>query len=679
MLGSLGLLLLAFSTGLASEPNPSYPSNVPPFTLPSVTGEAVTYSVSDRADITVLCFLGTECPLARLYGPRLQALADRFDTDGVRFIGINSNVQDSMEELKQYAIDHSLTFPITKDYERSVALSAGATRTPEVVVVDRVGAVRYRGRIDDQYEPGIARSEATQHDLADAIAALVAGKPVANPVTTPVGCLIALPRITNQASLSNPLPKSAMQKSELPIDAPVTYCGQIASLLQRHCVECHREGEIGPFALDDFDEVVGWADMSIEVIDNHRMPPWHAADGHAEIANARLMPESDKQQLRDWVDAGMPYGDAKELPEPIKYVDGWQLPKQPDLELAMSTTPFEIPADETVEYQYYVVDPGFETDRWVKAAEVVPGNRAAVHHSIAFIRPPDGGDFRSIGLLSAYVPGQRRSELPDGYAQRIPAGSRIVFQMHYTPTGKPETDITRIGLVFTDESEVTHEVVTLGGIQQQFEIPPGDASYQVDGDIGYFPRDGILLSIMPHMHLRGKSFEFTTVRDGKKETLLEVPHYDFNWQHNYALADPVNLADVDDLSFVATFDNSDDNPTNPDPSEYVTWGDQTWQEMAVTFVAVAVPHEREVAKTVAVDVSADADNVKSPQETQRREKAKRFAAEYFARFDKNQDDSIDEDELPHSVRIFAFRSFDENRDQRITKDEIESQAYWRNQ
>lgn len=657
-------------TGWANDPNPSYPINVPPFTLPSVTGDVVTYSVNADADFTVLCFLGTECPLARLYGPRLQAMADRFESDGVRFIGINSNVQDSMDELKQYAADHSLTFPITKDYDRSVAVSAGASRTPEVIVVDRVGVVRYRGRIDDQYEPGIARSEATRHDLADAIAALVAGKPVANPVTTPVGCLIALPRETT---------KTSQPKDKLHADAPVTYCGQIASLLQRHCTECHREGEIGPFALDDFDEVVGWADMSIEVIDNHRMPPWHAADGHAEIANARLMPESDKRLLRDWVVAGMPYGDASELPEPIKYVDGWQLPKQPDLELAMSATPFEIPADETVEYQYYVVDPGFETDRWVKAAEVVPGNRAAVHHSIAFIRPPDGGDFRSIGLLSAYVPGQRRSELPDGYAQRISAGSRIIFQMHYTPTGKPETDITRIGLVFTDESEVTDEVVTLGGIQQQFEIPPGDASYQVAGDIGYFPRSGKLLSIMPHMHLRGKSFEFATVNDGKKQTLLEVPHYDFNWQHNYALADPIDLSDVDDLSFVATFDNSDDNPNNPDPSEYVTWGDQTWQEMAVTFVAVAVPRQPEPAKSVAVDTNVEKEDALASQDSQRREKAKQFAEDYFARFDKNQDRSIREDELPHSVRIFAFRSFDENRDQRITKDEIESQAYWRNQ
>ncbi|TWU60746.1 hypothetical protein Poly51_10270 [Rubripirellula tenax] len=655
-----GLMLLASATVFATDANPILPSVVKPFSLPDINGEIVTVSPDDAADFTVLCFLGTECPLARLYGPRLQVMADQFADADVRFVGVNSNIQDSMDEIRHYAKVHEIRFPLAKDYDRSVALAVAATRTPEVIVIDRVGVVRYRGRIDDQYEPGIARDEATRHDLRDAIESLVAGKVVADPTTTPVGCLIALPRTVQQ-------------------DASVTYCDQISRVLQKHCVECHRAGEIGPFALDDYDEVVGWADMSLEVIDQHRMPPWHAAEGHAPLANARSMPESDKKLLRDWVDAGMPYGSAADRPEPTTYVDGWQLPQQPDLVLAMSKTPFEIPADQTVEYQYYVVDADFETDRWVKAAEVIPGNRAAVHHSIAFVRPPDGADFREIRLLSAYVPGQRRSELPDGYAQRIPAGSRIIFQMHYTPTGKPETDITRIGLVFAEESDVTHEVVTLGGIEQDFEIPPGEARYTVNGTIGYFPRNGELLSIMPHMHLRGKSFSFAVVRGTQSRTLLEVPAYDFNWQHNYAFADSVKLADVDELSFTATFDNSTDNPTNPDPTEYVTWGDQTWQEMAVTFVAVAVP--RQIVHRNATPVqTVVAGSVPDPvAETKRREKAIRFADDYFAKFDKNDDGAIHEDELPHSVRIFAFHSFDHNRDQSITKDEIQSESDWRNQ
>jgi peroxiredoxin len=443
-------LFAAASVCFGVEAVPSRLGQVPPFTLPTTDGQSVSLP-SDDADLTVLCFLGTECPLAKLYAPRLQTMAQTFG-DRVRFIGINSNVQDSMDELSAYASEHGVEFAMAKDDDRQVAVSAGATRTPEVIVVDRVGAIRYRGRIDNQYEPGVARADATEHHLRDALQSLVDGQPVARPVTEPVGCLIALPK---RSAMSTQSPTVAPEGSSTPA---VTYCDQVVRVLQKHCIECHRAGEIGPFALDDYDEVVGWADMSVEVIDNGRMPPWHATDGHAEFSNARLMPESDKQILRDWVLAGTPYGDADDLPPSLDFVAGWQLPRQPDLVLPMRDKPFRVPATGIVEYQYYVAKMEFPTDRWVKAAEVIPGNRGVVHHAIAFIRPPDGSDFRKQGLLSAYVPGQRQSALPDGYAQRIPAGSRIVFQMHYTPTGKPETDITKIGLVFVDESEVTHEV-----------------------------------------------------------------------------------------------------------------------------------------------------------------------------------------------------------------------------
>jgi len=647
-------------SALATGPLSISPDRVAEFSLPSVSGDVVSFSVPGEATWTVLCFLGTECPLAKLYGSRLQAMSDQFADDGVRFIGVNSNVQDSMNELRVYAADHQLRFPMVKDYDRSVALSAGATRTPEVVVVDRVGTVRYRGRIDDQYEPGIARASATRHDLRDAIECLVAGNPVASAVTTAVGCLISLPRA------------SASPATET-TEASVTYCNVIARILNQNCVECHRSDEIAPFSLTDYDEVAGWADMSVEVIDNARMPPWHAAPGHAALANARNMPESDKQLFRDWVTAGTPFGDASDLPEPPTFVTGWQLPRAPDLVLPMRNVPFDVPAGGVVEYQYYVVDTEFESDRWVRAAEVIPGNHAVVHHAIAFIRPPDGSNVHEFGLLSAYVPGQRRSLLPQGYAQRVPAGSRIVFQMHYTPTGKSQTDITRIGLVFADASEVTHEVFTLGGIEQDFEIPPHTANYRVEDEVRGFPRDGMLLSITPHMHVRGKSFRFVSIRGDDRETLLEVPAYDFNWQHSYELASPLSLADIDRLRFTATFDNSADNPTNPDPNEYVTWGDQTWQEMALVFVSVARPLHPDVTQPPTAPVQPLESAADQARQGKWVEQAERFAEEYFQRFDSNGDGVIIQDELPHSVRIFAFRSFDHDRSGQITPDEIQSE------
>jgi hypothetical protein len=306
---------------------------------------------------------------------------------------------------------------------------------------------------------------------------------------------------------------------------------------------------------------------------------------------------------------------------------------------------------------------------------VIPGNSSVVHHCIVFTRPPDGADFRDIGLLSAYVPGQVRGELPKGYAQRIPAGSRIVFQMHYTPIGKPTQDITRLGLVFAERKDVTHEVIALGGIEQEFEIPPGAPNHTVDGSVGWFPKNGLLLSILPHMHLRGKSFEFRIESGGNKKTLLKVPAYDFNWQHNYQLTSPLPLDQVDKLEFSAIFDNSADNPTNPDPSEYVTWGDQTWQEMAVTFMSVARPLVPDTKQSHQPSVSDQRAEKERTANWDR--EAGEFADRYIDRFDRNGDQHLTSYELPDSVRMFSFWAFDHNSDGRLSRDEIKAEALWR--
>ncbi len=618
------------------------------FSLPTTDERTYTLHEED-CEFTVICFLGVECPLARVYGPRLSEMSQAFKDRGVRFVGVNSNIQDSMDDLRSYVRDHQIKFPMTKDYDRTVALAAKATRTPEVIVVDRLANIRYRGRIDDQYQPGIARNVATSHELRDALEQLVAGERVQVFRTTAVGCLITLPR-------KPPTTEDA---------AKVTYCDQVSRILQKHCVQCHRSGEIGPFVLDDYDEVVGWADMMVEVIDQKRMPPWHASPEHGSFANARNMPESDKEAIRQWVAAGTPFGQAKNLPPKQEYVTGWRLPKDPDAVFEMHKEPFQVPAEGVVEYQYFVVDPKFTEDKWISAAQVIPGNASVVHHCIAFIRPPDGSSFDDFGMLAAYVPGQRSTTLPTGYARRVAAGSRIVFQMHYTPTGRPQTDKTSIGIVFADPQSVTHEVFAVAGIEQEFEIPPNTKQHTVSGKVGWIPEDGELLAIMPHMHLRGRSFRLTGQSSGSEQTLLEVPNYDFNWQHSYELTKPLPFEDFAGLRFEAIFDNSAANPTNPDPEEYVTWGDQTWQEMAVVFLTVAKPRKPPAASPEPIATRWE------PGESDKLE-AEEFASRYIRRFDKNNDGQLTYRELPTAVRMFSW--FDHNRDGVISHAEIRNES-----
>lgn len=363
------------------------------------------------------------------------------------------------------------------------------------MLVTSAGEVLYRGRIDDQYRPGVSRAESGERYLRRAIEQSLAGEPVTIATTEAVGCLIGFPH-----------------RRPVRGDAEVTYCRDISPLLREHCVECHRPDEIGPFSLTDYDEIVGWAEMILEVVDERRMPPWHAAETGHPLANARGLSEAERRLLHRWVEAGTPYGDPADLSSPVAFTEGWNLPVSPDRVLPMAEEPFVVPATGVVDYQYFVIDPGLRRDRWVRAAEVRPGNRAVVHHCIAFIRPPDGQRVGRFGILAAYVPGQRPAWLPTGYARRLPAGSKIVFQMHYTPIGKVAEDISEIGLVFADADEVTHEVYAVGGIRQDFEIPPGAADFAVRGRVGRLPRHGTLLSVMPHMHLRGKSFRLFAER-----------------------------------------------------------------------------------------------------------------------------------------------------------------------
>jgi len=618
------------------------------------TLDGQSISLGESKGITVVAFLGNECPVARSYAARLETLSKEYLAKGVRIVGVNSNPHDSEAELQRFTKELSLSFDWIKDSDQAIARRFGATRTAEVVVLDAMHRIAYRGRVDDQFSPGVKRSAPSRPDLQMAIDELIANKSVSVSSTPPVGCLITFQKPATQ-------------------DTSITFCKTIAPILYENCLECHRTGEIGPFDISNYDEVVGWAEMIVEVIDQKRMPPWHADPSHSSFKNSRQMPPNSIATIREWLAAGMPFGDAKDLPIKPPVVAGWRLPKEPDQIVVMRPQPYPVPANGSVDYQYFVVDPGIKEDKWISAAQVIPGCPEVVHHAIVFIRPPDGENFTGIGWLTAYVPGQRAMEFPAGFARRVPAGSKFVFQMHYTPNGKEQLDQSRIGLNFIDEASVTNEVFTLAGIDQEFEIPPGATKHAVKAIVPRLPKDGILLAAMPHMHLRGKSFQIQTRKADLESIILDVPHYDFNWQHTYEWSQPIALSGIDQLSFTATFDNSTENPFNPDPKEYVMWGDQTWEEMAVAFFEVARPRTRvknEATDRSTKEASAAPSTTAAAQVIAPDAKAISFADEFLKRFDSNRDSVVITAEVSRIVRDYSFRTLDVNNDGKITRDEL---------
>ncbi len=631
-------------------------------------------------ELTAVCFIGTQCPMVRSYVTELNSLQADYKVRGVQIVGVFSNLQDSIDDITRFIDELKVEFPVVHDSGNIIADQYAATRTPEVFLLDRELQLRYHGRINDKYAPGVARGKATREDLRLAIEQSLAGQTVTEPETIALGCIIGrvpenlqkqpsvLPSKTAvQPTDGDPLATRTRDDEPAKSAATVTYSKDIVRVLQRNCIECHRAGEIGPFAMDSYSEVVGWAETMLETIENERMPPWHADPQFGEFVNARYMPEDDKQLFRDWIAGGFAQGLESDLPPPLDYVDGWRLPREPDMVVEMRDRPFIVPKDGVVEYQYFVADLGLTEDKWVAAAQVIPGSASVVHHAIAFIRPPDGSRFRGVGWLSAYVPGQRSQTFPPGRARRVPAGSKLVFQMHYTPTGKEQADITKAGLIFVPESEVTHEVFTLVGIDQEFEIPPNEEEHLVRAEVPWLPDGGELLAVTPHMHYRGKSFKLFS-GPYQDDVLLNVPRYDFNWQHTYQFSVPLALNKLQKLSFDATFDNSNANPFNPNPNDWVTWGDQTWEEMAVAFFEVSEPRQ-------STQTASEVDSKRTISELQvsdeRQDKIDAYVAKMMTTLDTNSDGKIHRSETGILMRRWdRFERWDANGDWVLERDEL---------
>jgi peroxiredoxin len=531
---------------------------------------------------TAIVFLGTQCPLAKQYSKRIAAMDSEFRDRGIRFIAIDSNTQDSLAEMAAHARRFDLRIPFLKDPNQHVADLCGATRTPEVCLLDAERVVRYRGRIDDQFGIGYAKEEPTKTELRDAMESILKGEPVAVVSSAAPGCLIG-----------RSIKRSAESASE---PESVTYSEHIAPILQARCVACHREGDIGPMDLNSYDDASAWADMIVEVTQDRRMPPWHANPEYGHFSNDRRLNERELQLIAQWARNGTPRGNSASEPAQLTFTEGWLLPEKPSIVVPMADKPAKIPSQGEVQYQYYVTDLKNDSELWFRGMEVVPGNREVVHHILVFAREK-GSRRRELGgersFLAGYVPGTRAEMMPAGYAKRIPPNSQLIFQVHYTPNGAPQQDLSKVGFVVADPATITHEVITSSAVNPRFRIPPGDADYRTTAMLPERLPECELLAMSPHMHVRGKSFRYTLVNpDKSREILLDVPRYDFNWQTEYRLAAKKILPKGARIYCEAVFDNSEENLNNPNPKAWVTWGDQTYEEMMIGYFHYAVPRNR---------------------------------------------------------------------------------------
>lgn len=360
----------------------------------------------------------------------------------------------------------------------------------------------------------------------------------------------------------------------------VTFTKDVAPIFYKNCTGCHRPGEIAPMSLLTYNEARPWAKSIREKVANREMPPWHADPKHGEWRNDRRISQEAINTILAWVNNGAREGDPKDLPPLPEYTPGWRIGK-PDQTFAAPEQ--SVPAEGVVDYQYLTVPTNFKEDRFITSAEIRSSAAAVVHHVIVFVQEPGATSRLQGRLLVGFAPGEDPTIFRPGFGRKIPAGSNLLFQIHYTPNGTATKDVTTVGLIYAKTP--VQQVVTRPVLQTAFEIPAGHPNYEVKSSFT-FSQSAQLYSFMPHMHLRGKDFEYKAMfPDGTSKILLSVPRYDFSWQTYYVLKEPVAVPKGTRIECVAHFDNSTNNKYNPDPTKVVKWGDQTWEEMMIGWMS----------------------------------------------------------------------------------------------
>ncbi len=572
-------LLLAFlcfsSLALINPSEKNIEAKIDNFALLDQNGKNHELYYYSDAKAIVLYIQGNGCPIVRNGLSELKKIRDKYQKKGIVFLMLNANLQDNRESIKKEATEFEIDLPILIDETQLIAESLNIARTAEAIVIDpKNWNIFYRGPVDDRLGYESQKQQANRDYLIEALEAKLKNKDLEEKVVAGKGCLVALPNKSKLASSS------------------ISYSVDIAPIIKEKCATCHQEGGIAPFALDSYEQVVGWSSMMREVIRTRRMPPWQADPHYGKFSNDLSLSKEETQKIVHWIEAGTPRGEGTDT-DPLKEVKGqdseWKL-GTPDMEIKLNRQ--AIPATGVLDYRYDQKRLKLDKDMWASAVEFIPGNRKVLHHILIMVeyprnvKPPIETEYNWLdGVFAVYVPGMDPEIFPFETGRYLPKGTELIFQIHYTTYGRKTSDASRVGIHLTDQKP-EKEFLIVGAFNADFSIPPHDKNYKVRASRTFY-REVSLYGLFPHMHYRGKSFKYTAkYPDGTQKVLLNVPDYNFNWQRFYLFDDPLVLPAGTRIACEAVFDNSAQNDFNPFPNKRITWGEQSFEEMMIGYMSI---------------------------------------------------------------------------------------------
>ncbi len=644
-----------------------------------LSGKTLSWRTGRGEKLTVIALTSVTCPLCKKFAPSLARIEAAYASKGVKFVYVNVSGTDTADEMREQVKDQGFKGLYLNDKSQSFVAMLGAKTTTEVFVVDAGNTLVYRGAVSDQYGVGFSHNAPRQRFLEAALDAALSGNSPAISATSSPGCAIELP--SKEAG-----------EAAAPQPAPIAYTRDIARILQNNCIECHRAGGVAPFSLETFEAVSRRALMIRTVTQEGIMPPWFAVEPKADAddnsnskavhtespwANDRSLSQAEKDTIAAWIAAGKPRGDDKDLPLPRTFAKSEWTIGTPDA-IFQIPKPIAIKADGTMPYQNVMVPTRLTEEKWVRAMQIIPTDKSVVHHVLVFVLPEaalndpalrrQSAIDESRGYWAAYVPGNDSVVFPEGMAKRLPKGAVLMFQIHYTPNGKATNDQIKIGVVYGTETP-KHIVRTAAVADRRIEIPPGANNHEETASVR-LPADARLLAFMPHMHVRGKAYRYELQRPGESEptVVLDIPRYDFNWQLRYTLCEPLDAPAGSTLIGTAWYDNSAENPANPDPTKTVRWGPQTYDEMMLGYVEYYLVNE---------DPAHPEELPAGSTPGRRRGRGGAAGAggrgllleNLLTRFDANKDGKIEKKEVPENLHR-QFDRLDRSKDGVLTKDDF---------